>query len=1325
MKRLILLLMLLPFFATKMRADFHAPEFNFLHYTTENGLPSNCVRDIVQDSDGFMWFATDGGLVRFDGLATRVFTPLMDDGLERDIFIMSVCRYGEKLLVGTDHRVYVYNPEMECLAPLEVKYPESIGERISGTVHDISADSNGNIWVSVGGKGVFRVSKEGEATGYFAFPEVQNYIGMVYVDSNDSVWCVSNVDYGGVYRYDRNVGKFMPFVITIDGVREPLGGMAISSDSHGDYWLGTWNKGLVKFNGRTGEGKKMMTENASVGALHVHAVTQYSPTMLLVGSDSGLTLVDMNTGESKVYGYDELNAESLNDKFVYKAVVDSEGGLWVGTYYRGVNYLRPGSQRFRRWDPSRFANSVSGNVVVRLCEDNSGFIWIGTADGGLCRYDPENQVFRSYPLSGSRDPENVNALCADGNKIWVGTYTKGAGVLDASTGSWHRIPVDGETYSSCYAIHKDSKGRIWMAATEWLAKYNPEKDLFERICNLKAWINDIDEDRDGNLWICTQGKGLFRYDPETGTYENYRATGEPDALPHDHVNGVKIDNENVVYVATTYGVYVYDRAGNIFKRVNNSNERCIVHSIEKSGDDLWFSTMSGLVNLKPDGYSRTYTRLDGLSDNQFIPGASLHASDGKIYYGTIHGFCMVDPMEVRSKGKAPVIKFTGLDIVNSNVSVGDPRLPSSLNSIDRLVLTHADHTFSVYFSALSYANPGGNTYRYRLEGFDKAWHDAGKENRATYSNLPPGTYTLRVKAANSDGVWNEEGIALKIEVKPAWYASALMKALYVILGAALLLLGVRYTLWRMERHHIVELDRISSNKEKEMYRSKLSFFTVVAHEIRTPVSLIIGPLEKILESSEKFSPAVKDDLHVIDRNARRLLSLVNQLLDFKRVEDNALPVGFRHEKIVPLVESVVERFRPSVEHNGGTLTTDFPDKDLTVDVDPEAVTKLVSNLLNNARKFTKDSIHVECRLLPGGHQFMISVADNGIGIKKENRDKIFKPFFQILDNINESKGGTGLGLSIVKSVADAHGGTINVESTPGKGSKFIAVLPVSHENVVPAEEPIESSGDDAAMLHHHEEPDPGAKPALLVVDDNEEMVKFISSSFESNYDVVTASDGKEALKRMSERSVSLIICDWMMPVMDGVEFLKAVRKDENYSHIPFVMLTAKTDNVSKIETMRFGADAYVEKPFSIGFLEARIENLLEMRSMLRRKFSGSPLEPITTLASTPVDNELLSKLQALIEENFSNPALNVDFIADHLGISRSGLYSKIRTLANVTPNELIQITRLKKAAELLAEGKYRVNEICYMVGFNSSSYFSRCFQKQFGEKPGEFAARHQ
>ncbi|MDE6511760.1 MAG: response regulator, partial [Muribaculaceae bacterium] len=496
--------------------------------------------------------------------------------------------------------------------------------------------------------------------------------------------------------------------------------------------------------------------------------------------------------------------------------------------------------------------------------------------------------------------------------------------------------------------------------------------------------------------------------------------------------------------------------------------------------------------------------------------------------------------------------------------------------------------------------------------------------------------------------------------------------------------------------------------------------TIVAHEIRTPVSLIIGPLEKILDSSEKFSAPVKEDLKIIDRNSRRLLSLVNQLLDYKKVEDNALPMGFRHERVISIIESIADRFRPSLEHKGILLSLDFPDPDLTADIDPEAFTKLVSNLINNARKFTKDSITVGCRASDDGNHFTVSVEDNGIGIDKENRDKIFKPFFQVLDNINESKGGTGLGLSIVKSVAEAHGGSVSVDSTPGKGACFTAILPLKQATVMPSE-PIEREIEEEADTKAG---NTGAtvdeKPVLLVVDDHEEMLRFVASHFESNYNVITATNGREALERMAHSKVSLIICDWMMPVMDGVEFLKAVRGNENYSHIPFVMLTAKTDNTSKIETMRCGADAYVEKPFSIGYLDARIENLLEMRRMLREKYSNSPFEPITTLAPTQVDNELLTRMQKLIDENLSNPDLNVDFLAERLGISRSGLYDKIRSLADVTPHELIQLSRLKKAAEYLSEGKYRVQEVSYMVGISNSSYFSRLFQKQFGVRPSEF-----
>lgn len=1318
MKRLSTILLLLIAYAVAAKADLHFPDFRFTHFTTENGLPSNRIRDIVQDNEGFMWFATEAGLVRYDGTTTKVFTPYADNAYSCEVYIMSICKNGNKLLVGTDQNLYSYCPRKERMEPLHLKYDSQTKERLSGAIHDICVDATGTIWVSAEDKGIFRIAQDGTVKGVFKFPELQNFIGMLYVDSNDVVWGVSSMGNGGVLRFDSNSGSFINFPITIGGHPSHIKALAMVADEYGYYYLGTWENGIVRFNGRTGEGNFLSTTD-SPQTLHIHSIAMYNPTTLLVGSDSGLTLVDTNTGESKLFTDDELNANSLSDRFVYPVTIDSDGGLWVGTFYRGVNYQSPDSKRFHRWRHSRFANSVCGNVVSRLCEDKFGNIWIGTADGGLCRYNPQTSVFTKYPLEGCRGNDNINALCIDNNSLWVGTYAKGVGKLDISTGKWSRIPVDGNENVSCYAICKDSKDNVWIGATEHFALYDGDKNCFVNIKDLNAWICDIDEDKEGNLWISTQGSGLYKHNPSSGKWTNFKADNSPGSLPHNHINSVKVDNSGSVYVSTTFGVYLYDPATSKFSKIDLDIPGMIANAMEKSGDDFWISTESGLINLKPDGKVRVYHTADGLSDNQFIQGASLQASDGMIYYGTVNGFCSVDPLMARNSTTAPKLKFTGLDIINTPVEVGDPHLPVALNSLDQLLLTHADHAFSIYFSALSFSNQNSVSYQYKLDGFDKTWIDAGKENRATYSNIPPGTYTLRVKGSNADGVWNDEGISLKIVVKPAWYATAIMKTIYILIGLAVLLLGVRYIVWRMERNHMIELDRITASKEKEMYRSKLSFFTIVAHEIRTPVSLIIGPLEKVTESTDKFSPSLKEDLNVINRNAHRLLSLINQLLDFRKVEDNAIPIWFRHTRITPLVESVAERFRPSVEHKGGTLTVDCPDPDLTADVDVEALTKLVSNFLNNARKFTKDKIHVECRPLPDGKRFLISVSDNGIGISKENRDKVFKPFFQVLDNINESKGGTGLGLAIVKNVADSHGGSVELDSSPGKGAKFTVILPIKQENVIPEEagNPVEeeSSVIEAATTAVTE-----AKPVLLVVEDNEEMLNFIAANFKADYDVVTATNGKEALTKMKHKAVSLIISDWMMPVMDGVEFLKAVRDNENYSHIPFVMLTAKTDNTSKIETMRSGADAYVEKPFSIGFLKARIENLLEMREMLRRKYSASPLEPIETLAPTPLDNELLKRLQTIIEENIANPELNVDFLVEKMGIGRSSLYSKIKTLADISPNELIQLTRLKKGAELLKSGNYRVNEVSFMVGFSSTSYFSRCFHKQFGIKPNEF-----
>lgn len=453
---------------------------------------------------------------------------------------------------------------------------------------------------------------------------------------------------------------------------------------------------------------------------------------------------------------------------------------------------------------------------------------------------------------------------------------------------------------------------------------------------------------------------------------------------------------------------------------------------------------------------------------------------------------------------------------------------------------------------------------------------------------------------------------------------------------------------------------------------------MIAHEIRTPVSLIIGPLEKIMKSPVSLPSTVRDDLNIIDRNSQRLLFLVNQLLDFRKVEQEGMKMKFASQNIHQLLKAVCERFEPFIAQHGARLTVKYPEADFTAIVDSEAVTKLVSNLLTNASKYTKDEVTLTCIVQPEQHTFIIRVTDNGIGISKEEQKKIFHPFYQAMDN----KPGTGIGLSIVKSIVESHNGCIEVESEVNKGSSFIVTLPVEQAQVLPQDTGTSLLNNPAIPEGILQEDLSGSpikhKPTMLIVDDNEEMLNFLSSSLADKYSILTAEDGIEALNKLKENEVTLIVSDWMMPRMDGVEFCKAIRTNQATSHIPFILLTAKTDTNSKIEGMDCGADAYIEKPFSMQYLEACIKNLVDLRNLLRQKFSKMPLVPLNSIANNSMDDKFLTRMNEIIEENFSNPELSVDFLAEKLCISRSGLFAKIKTLANITPNELIQVVRLKK-----------------------------------------------
>jgi signal transduction histidine kinase/DNA-binding response OmpR family regulator len=658
----------------------------------------------------------------------------------------------------------------------------------------------------------------------------------------------------------------------------------------------------------------------------------------------------------------------------------------------------------------------------------------------------------------------------------------------------------------------------------------------------------------------------------------------------------------------------------------------------------------------------------------------------------------------------------------------------SLNSqaIKELELDYSEaRMLTVSFASLSYCSPEKNQYAYRLEGFDRDWNYVDNQNRATYTNIPSGTYTFRVKATNNDGIWSDHEATLHIVIHPPFWWSWWARLLYLLLIVAVVWYYVHARLKRAERKHRQEMVRLSEEKEKEVRDARLNFFTMIAHEIRTPVSLIIGPLEQIKKEWQQsplasHTPKTTDGaespiashLEVIDRNAHRLLELVNQLLDFRKVEQQQLVMHFAPQNIYDIVQSVSVRFEPTFSQGGKRFTVDCEDRQLTAIVDREAITKVISNLLTNAVKYTKDEVLLACQIDPGEELFRIVVTDNGVGIREEDQKRIFDPFFQAQGN----KPGTGIGLNIVRNIVEQHHGTISVTSELGKGSSFVVTLPISQplENL---EQPSEPQPNDAASPTYSEPQHEEAStqlPVVLVVDDSADMVEFLSASLRQHYRIVTAGDGVEALRQLSQHEASIIISDVMMPRMDGTEFCRQVRRNPMTSHIPFVMLTAKTDDDSKVAGMDVGADAYIEKPFSVQYLEACIRNMLDQRRRLIEKFSTQPLEPVTEIASNPTDNVFLTKMNKVIEENFSNPELNVNFLAEQLNISRSGLFAKIKTLADITPNEMIQVVRLKRAAHLLQENKYSVSQVGYMVGFSNPSYFSKCFFKQFGIRPMDY-----
>lgn len=1333
MNGILLILLTLPHI---IRAD----RFRFTHYEVEHGLSSNTVRSIMQDSRGFMWFGTEGGLNRFDGFTFKVFKHIPNTPASiGNNYIFSLYEDTEQTFwVGTDEGVCIYEPEMESFAPFTQKTEKGISIQSNITV--ITEDKSGNIWFGTLGQGVFCYNKKQKTLQQYvsepgnANTLVSNTILCLFVDSAGFIWATTKQSGTIINRFDPTSQQFVSYPIhtgTADTSEFTIYGIA--EDTSANLWLGTWKNGLCKLDKQTGKIESYLKTEGKNTFLHIHSLINYQPDKLLIGSDDGMACFNTQTKEAEFITASEYEHNSLSSKFIYPIYKDREGGIWVGTYYGGINYAPPAKGSIQGYSASQYKNSVSGNVISCFCEDKEGNIWIGSDDGGLSHFNTKTRQFRNYlpdQRTNSLSYHNIHALCMDDDKLWIGTYSGGLNVLDLKTKQFKLYQPDASDENSLdgnsiYAVFRDSRGEIWIGSMFGLCKYNRTTDNFTHMQQVETTTINILEDKDRNIWFATLGKGLLRYNLSTKEWARFLYDPKnPDGLPGNQINSLCLDNQEQLWIGTDNGLCKYDAENNTFSSVSLNVPNTFVCSITAEQDDLWIGTMYGLISYSlKSGKHHLFHKNDGLQSDQFNPKASLLSTSGELYLGTINGFNVLTPQSVSRNEYIPPVVITNLQIFNKDVQIGENHiLKRSVNFADTIELSYKDNVFNIEYVALSYSVPSKNQYKYILKGFDKDWNLMGNQRKATYTNLPSGTYQFRVAGSNNDGNWNEDGASLVIIIHPPFYQTPLASVFYIILIIGLLTFIIYILRQRTEKRHKEKMQQLRAEKEKELHDAKINFFTLIAHEIRTPVTLIIGPLEKVMENFPTLPERIQNDLHTIDRNSRRLLSLVNQLLDFRKAEQGAFVIHLSDHNVQDLLQNLFDRFKPLIEQKGIAFSFSMDDPALKATIDAEALTKIVSNLLTNAAKYARQRILLACS--SDSNSFVIRVSDDGPGITEAEQKNIFVPFYQVAQS---HKPGTGIGLSLVKLLTDALHGQVDVESATGKQTVFSITLPIRQTYQIEAEKK-EPAEQELYLVSETEntgttnKPDraPGALPVLLIVEDNTDMRSFIQESFVSSYTILMAENGQEGLEQLKKHPADLIISDVMMPVMDGITFCKEVKANLLFCHIPLVLLTAKTDDASRISGIRNGADVYVEKPFSVAVLRAQIENLLESRKLLQKKFSEMPFVPLGSIARNDADEQFLSRMNAIIDQNISNVEFSIDVLAGQLGISRSGLFAKIKNLAEMTPNELIQLVRLKKAAGLLATRKYRINEICYQVGFNNPSYFSKCFQKQFGVLPKDF-----